>query len=42
MDLYVKSSMELIEVANIFLVGHEIGHNYYGHTTTMHNDIVNF
>lgn len=42
LELYVKVSREIIEVANAFLVGHEIGHHYYGHTTNRYNELVSF
>lgn len=31
-DMYYKFSVETFEVAIAFLMGHEIGHHYYGHT----------
>lgn len=33
-DKYIAYSREINEVALAFLIGHEIGHHYYGHTDT--------
>ena len=41
-ELYVKIAREIFEVAIAFLVGHEIGHHYYGHTSNRENEIVDF